>query len=75
MILFLLSNTTFQITYIPNIEKTNVDIVLEIYTSAINGFVFSPFRLGKKDNNGKYSFATLENTPGVNAYEFSYIKK
>ena len=66
-------NCSFQITYIPN--SSTGDIILEIYTMTNNGWLPSPFRLGKKDNNGKYSFATLENTPGVNAYEFSYIKK
>lgn len=67
------NNTTFQITYIPNNE--NKDIVLEIYTTTSNGWIFSPFRIGHKDNNGNYSFASLENTPCVNAYEFSYVKK
>ena len=69
------SNTTFQITYIPNSEKMDKDILLEIYTTTSNGWIFSPFRIGHKDNNGNYSFASLENTPCVNAYEFSYIKK
>ena len=64
-------NSSFQITYISNSE----DIILEIYTKTNNGWLPSPFRLGRKDYNGNYSFALLENTPSANANEFVYIKK
>ena len=65
------NNSSFQVTYIPNTE----DIILEIYTKTNNGWLPSPFRLGRKDSSNNYSFALLENTPSVNANEFSYVKK
>ena len=68
-------NASIQITYLPYSYLDEGELLLEIYTNKNNGWLPSPFRLGVKDLNGNYSFATIEHTPTSNALEYTYKKR
>lgn len=64
-----------QITYIP--DSYFGEIILEFYdkTEGNQKSLAWAFAKGQQDNDGNYSFATLEHTPTTMALEFAYKKQ